>query len=222
MEPGPLSMSETIEPQPGFREALRFWTRLGFISFGGPAGQIAILHRELVERKRWITEERFSAGLAFCTFLPGPEAQQLATYIGWSLHGVRGGLAAGILFFLPAAFLLLLLSFIRAEYGTLPFVAATLSACVRWWSRSSVTPCSAWPAEPCLRTTPWQWRFWRSRPSSCFAFRSPGLCFSRLSSECSYLLSDRMFLQRRRPRGRRPEGRPLGRGGCSQWVWPSG
>ena len=119
-------MTETIEPQPSFREALRFWARLGFISFGGPAGQIAILHRELVERKRWISEERFSAGLAFCTFLPGPEAQQLATYIGWSLHGVRGGLAAGILFFLPAAFLLLLLSFIRAEYGTLPFVAATL------------------------------------------------------------------------------------------------
>ncbi len=125
MEPGPVSMTRTIEP-PGFREALRFWARLGFISFGGPAGQIAILHRELVERKRWISEERFSAGLAFCTFLPGPEAQQLATYIGWSLHGVRGGLAAGILFFLPAAFLLLLLSFIRAEYGTLPFVAATL------------------------------------------------------------------------------------------------
>lgn len=96
------------------------------ISFGGPAGQIAILHRELVERRRWISEERFSAGLAFCTFLPGPEAQQLATYIGWSLHGVRGGLAAGILFFLPAAFLLLALSFIRAEYGTLPLVAATL------------------------------------------------------------------------------------------------
>lgn len=111
---------------PDFREALRFWTRLGFISFGGPAGQIAILHRELVEKRRWISEERFSAGLAFCTFLPGPEAQQLATYIGWSLHGVRGGLVAGVLFFLPAAFLLLLLSFIRAEYGALPFVAATL------------------------------------------------------------------------------------------------
>lgn len=119
-------MTEALERQPCFREALRFWVRLGFISFGGPAGQIAILHRELVERKRWISEERFSAGLAFCTFLPGPEAQQLATYIGWSLHGVRGGLAAGILFFAPAALLLLLLSFIRAEYGTLPFVAAAL------------------------------------------------------------------------------------------------
>ena len=126
MESRPLSMNEGTEVRPGFREALRFWARLGFISFGGPAGQIAILHRELVERKRWISEERFSAGLAFCTFLPGPEAQQLATYIGWSLHGVRGGLAAGILFFLPAAFLLLLLSFMRAEYGTLPFVTATL------------------------------------------------------------------------------------------------
>lgn len=126
MESGSLSLSEGAPTRPGFQEALRFWVRLGFISFGGPAGQIAILHRELVERKRWISEERFSAGLAFCTFLPGPEAQQLATYIGWSLHGVRGGLAAGILFFLPAAFALLLLSFIRAEYGTLPFVAAAL------------------------------------------------------------------------------------------------
>jgi chromate transporter len=119
-------MTEATQPRPDFREAVRFWTRLGFISFGGPAGQIAIMHHELVERRRWISEERFSAGLAFCTFLPGPEAQQLATYIGWSLHGVRGGLAAGILFFLPAAFLLLLLSFVRAEYGALPFIAAAL------------------------------------------------------------------------------------------------
>jgi len=120
----PLSVD--VRPAPSFREALRFWLRLGFISFGGPAGQIAILHREVVERRKWLSEERFASGLAFCTFLPGPEAQQLATYIGRSLHGLRGGLAAGILFFLPASLLLLGLSFLRAEYGTLPVVAATL------------------------------------------------------------------------------------------------
>ena len=119
-------MIETTELRPSFREALRFWVRLGFISFGGPAGQIAILHKEVVERRKWMDEGRFTSGLAFCTFLPGPEAQQLATYIGWSLHGTIGGLAAGILFFLPAAAILLVLSFIRAEFGSVPFVSAIL------------------------------------------------------------------------------------------------
>jgi chromate transporter len=112
--------------RPGFREALALWLRIGFISFGGPAGQIAILHNEVVERRRWMDEARFTSGLAFCTFLPGPEAQQLATYIGWTLHGNAGGIAAGVLFFLPAMFLLLLLSFVRAQYGSVPFVAAVL------------------------------------------------------------------------------------------------
>lgn len=111
---------------PSFADAFRFWLRLGFISFGGPAGQIATLHKEVVEKRRWMSEERFTSGLAFCTFLPGPEAQQLATYIGWSLHGVRGGLAAGILFFLPASVILLGLSIIRAKYGSMPLVSAVL------------------------------------------------------------------------------------------------
>jgi chromate transporter len=110
-----------------FREALAFWLRLGFISFGGPAGQIAILHRETVERRKWIDEASFSRALAFCTFLPGPEAQQLATWIGWSLHGTRGALAAGVLFFLPAAVLLLGLSWARAAYERAPFVEALLA-----------------------------------------------------------------------------------------------
>jgi chromate transporter len=114
--------------RPGFREALKLWLHIGFISFGGPAGQIAILHKEVVERRRWIDEARFTSGLSFCTFLPGPEAQQLATYIGWSLHGYAGGIAAGVLFFLPAVFLLLFLSFIRAEYGNVPIVAGILWA----------------------------------------------------------------------------------------------
>src|SRR5271167_751305 len=104
-------------PSVTFREALRFWFRLGWISFGGPAGQIAIMQTELVDRLRWIDQRSFLNGLNFCTLLPGPEAQQLATYIGWRLHGIRGGLAAGILFVLPGAFILLLLSWLAAAKG---------------------------------------------------------------------------------------------------------
>lgn len=109
---------------PTFREALRFWARLGCISFGGPAGQIAVMHRELVERKRWIDEKRFLHALNFCMLLPGPEATQLATYCGWLLHGVRGGLVAGILFVLPGALTLWGLSWIYVTHGALPEVAA--------------------------------------------------------------------------------------------------
>src|SRR5215211_6606268 len=91
---------------PTFVEALHFWSKLGFISFGGPTGQIAIMHTELVEKKRWISEDRFLHALNYCMLLPGPEAQQLATYIGWLLHGVKGGIAAGALFVLPSLFIL--------------------------------------------------------------------------------------------------------------------
>jgi chromate transporter len=108
---------------PTFREALRFWLKLGFINFGGPAGQIAIMHRELVEHRRWIGEQPFLRALNFCMILPGPEAQQLATYIGWRMHGLRGGLAAGVLFVLPSVFVLLLLSWLAAAHGDAPVVA---------------------------------------------------------------------------------------------------
>lgn len=113
----------TIE-RPSFAEALRFWLKLGFISFGGPTGQIAIMHTELVERKRWIDESRFLNALNYCMLLPGPEAQQLAIYIGWLLHGTRGGLVAGSLFVLPSAALLWLLSYVYVAYGHVPFLAA--------------------------------------------------------------------------------------------------
>ncbi len=113
-------------PAVSFREALRFWVKLGFISFGGPAGQIAIMHRELVERRRWISEERFLHALNYCMLLPGPEAQQLATYIGWLLHRTLGGLAAGIFFVLPSIFILLGLSYVYAAYGHVPAVAGVL------------------------------------------------------------------------------------------------
>lgn len=109
---------------PTFSEALRFWVKLGFISFGGPAGQIAIMHAELVEKRRWVSEERFLHALNFCMLLPGPEAKQLAIYIGWLLHGIRGGLAAGIFFILPAMILLWALSWLYMAGGNLPWVGA--------------------------------------------------------------------------------------------------
>ncbi|MHC2992704.1 chromate transporter [Pontibacter sp. HJ8] len=110
--------------QPSFREAFFFWLKLGFISFGGPAGQIGIMHEFVVDQKKWVSEARFLHALNYCMLLPGPEAQQLATYIGWLLHGVRGGLAAGILFVLPSVFILLALSIVYVTYGSIPWVAA--------------------------------------------------------------------------------------------------
>src|SRR5258705_8725130 len=108
---------EDRPPTVRFREALRFWFRLGFISFGGPAGQIAIMHSELVERRRWISEKRFLHALNYCMLLPGPEAQQLATYIGWLMHRTRGGIVAGALFVLPPLFILIALSWIYLRFG---------------------------------------------------------------------------------------------------------
>ena len=106
-----------------FWQALLFWLKLGFISFGGPAGQIAIMHTELVERRRWISEKRFLHALNYCMVLPGPEAQQLATYIGWLLHRTWGGIAAGALFVLPSLFILIGLSWIYIAYGQVSWVA---------------------------------------------------------------------------------------------------
>ncbi len=100
-----------------FCEAFRFWLKLGFISFGGPAGQIAIMHSELVERRRWISEKRFLHALNYCMLLPGPEAQQLATYIGWLMHRTWGGIVAGALFVLPSLFILIALSWIYLRFG---------------------------------------------------------------------------------------------------------
>ena len=115
LESGPVQVS--------FREAVRFWLKLGFISFGGPTGQIAIMHEELVERRRWISESRFLHALNYCMVLPGPEATQLATYIGWLMHRIRGGIVAGALFVLPSVFTLIALSWIYVTYGNVPLVA---------------------------------------------------------------------------------------------------
>jgi len=109
---------------PDFRTALSVWARIGLLSFGGPAAQIALMHRVLVDERRWLDERSFLSALSFCMLLPGPEAMQLATYSGWRLHGVRGGLAAGLLFVAPGAVLVLALSMLYAAFGTSPPAAA--------------------------------------------------------------------------------------------------
>ena len=107
-------------------EAFRYWLKLGFISFGGPTGQIAMMHKELVDKRKWISENHFLQALNFCMLLPGPEAQQLATYIGWLMHGTWGGIVAGTLFVLPSVFVLMGLSWLYVTMGTVPAVAALL------------------------------------------------------------------------------------------------
>jgi chromate transporter len=124
-EPGmPRDEPFAAAQRPTFREALRFWFKLGWISFGGTAAHIAIMHDELVQKKRWISNGRFLHALGHCMVLPGPEAQQLAIYIGWKLHGKRGGVVAGTLFVLPSMFVLLALSLIYVKFGNLPSIAA--------------------------------------------------------------------------------------------------
>jgi chromate transporter len=110
----------------GFWEAFWFWVKLGFINFGGPAGQIAIMHRELVENKRWVSERQYLRTLNFCMLLPGPEAQQVATYIGWRLHGTLGGIVAGSFFVIPSIFVLLLLSYLAAAHSDVPAINGLL------------------------------------------------------------------------------------------------
>lgn len=111
---------------PTFAVAARFWVQLGFVSFGGPAGQIAILHREIVQRHRWLDDETFSGALNFCMLLPGPEALQLAIFLGWRMHGLRGGLVAGLGFILPSIVLLFALSLVYARFGELPWLASIM------------------------------------------------------------------------------------------------
>ncbi len=121
------------EGAPTLGQAARYWWRLGLISFGGPAGQIALMHGELVERRRWLSERRFLHALNFCMVLPGPEATQLATYLGWLMHGTRGGLVAGGLFLLPSVLVLLSLSILYARWGEVPALAS-----VFWGLRPAV------------------------------------------------------------------------------------
>ncbi|MBX7197568.1 MAG: chromate efflux transporter, partial [Sandaracinaceae bacterium] len=121
----PREAAPRVEPPDAvsFREAVRVWARIGLLSFGGPAGQIALMHEELVEKRRWIDERRFLHALSYCTLLPGPEAQQLATYLGWLMHRTQGGIAAGTLFILPGALLMLVLSALYATCRDVTWIA---------------------------------------------------------------------------------------------------
>ena len=114
-----------VEPStPTLREAFYVWLRIGLLSFGGPAAQIALMHREIVDQRNWLSEKQYLNALSFCMLLPGPEAMQLATYAGWRLHGTVGGLVAGLLFVLPGATVIFALATIYAVYGQVPLIAA--------------------------------------------------------------------------------------------------
>ena len=124
-QPSPLDTPASSTPPAAvsFAQALALWFKLGFLGFGGPAAQISLMHRELVEQRRWISEKRFLHALNYCMLLPGPEAQQLATYMGWLMHRSKGGIAAGLLFVLPSLFFLITLSWLYIAYGHLPLIA---------------------------------------------------------------------------------------------------
>jgi chromate transporter len=121
-----LAVKQAPPPPASLREAFLYWLKLGFVSFGGPAGQISMMHTELVERRRWISEHRFLHALNYTMVLPGPEAQQLATYIGWLMHGTLGGIMAGVLFVLPSLAILIALTWIYLAWGDVPVVAGVL------------------------------------------------------------------------------------------------
>jgi chromate transporter len=119
-----VTAADPHEHDVSFREAVRFWTKLGFINFGGPAGQISLMHEEVVDRRKWVSNGRFLHALNFCMLLPGPEAQQLAIYLGWLLHRVKGGLVAGVMFVLPSVFVMFGLSWLYAVHGDVTWVSA--------------------------------------------------------------------------------------------------
>ena len=141
--------------QPTFREALHVWAKIGVLSFGGPAGQIALMHEELVERRRWISEQRFLHALNYCMVLPGPEAQQLATYIGWLMHRTWGGLIAGGLFVLPSLLLLIALSWIYLAFGTVPVVAGLFYGIKP--AVTAIVVAAAWRIGSRVLTNAWRW-----------------------------------------------------------------
>ena len=156
---------------PTFGQAFGYWLKLGFISFGGPAGQIAIMHQELVERRRWISEQRFLHALNYCMLLPGPEAQQLATYIGWLLHRTRGGIAAGALFVLPSLFILIGLSWLYMAWGHVPAVAG-----VFYGIKPAVTALvlhAAWRVGSRALRNRWQWTVAALAFVAIFALQAP-------------------------------------------------
>jgi chromate transporter len=164
--------SDTASPKmPGFWQAFAYWLKLGFISFGGPAGQIAIMHEDLVERKRWISEQRFLHALNYCMVLPGPEAQQLATYIGWLMHRTWGGLIAGGLFVLPSLFILMALSWLYLAYGDVPVVAGVLYGIKP--AVTAIVVSAAWRIGSRALKNAWLWGIAVAAFLAIFAFNLP-------------------------------------------------
>ena len=172
MNPPTSAAAAPSPPSPvSLTEAFRYWLKLGFISFGGPAGQIAMMHAELVEKRRWISENRFLHALNYCMVLPGPEAQQLATYIGWLMHRTWGGIIAGGLFVLPSLFILIALSTIYMAYGNVPAVAGFL-----YGIKPAVTAIvlhAAWRIGSRSLKNAWLWAITVAAFVAIFAFRLP-------------------------------------------------
>ncbi|MGE0372133.1 MAG: chromate efflux transporter [Gammaproteobacteria bacterium] len=171
-------MSSPVIDEPGagsapvsLRQAFAYWLRLGFISFGGPAGQISLMHQELVEKRRWISERRFLHALNYAMVLPGPEAQQLATYIGWLMHGVRGGILAGLLFVLPSLFILTGLSWIYLAFGDVPAVAGLLYGVKP--AVTAIVACAAWRIGSRTLRSPGLWAIALAAFLAIFAFDIP-------------------------------------------------
>ena len=158
-------------PVPTRAEAFRYWLKLGFISFGGPAGQIAIMHEELVERRRWISEGRFLHALNYCMVLPGPEAQQLATYIGWLMHRTWGGVVAGGLFVLPSLLVLMALSYIYMRFGQVPAVAGVLYGIKP--AVTAIVVSAAWRIGSRALRNAWLWGIAAAAFVAIFAFAVP-------------------------------------------------
>jgi chromate transporter len=155
----------------GLGEAFRYWLKLGFISFGGPTGQIAIMHQDLVERKRWISEKRFLHALNYCMLLPGPEATQLATYIGWMMHRTRGGIIAGSLFVLPSLFILIALTWIYLAFGDVPAISGLF-----YGIKPAVTAIvlfAAWRIGSRALRNAWLWTISAAAFVAIFAFHVP-------------------------------------------------
>jgi chromate transporter len=168
---GPI-VAGTAPPAPvSFGQAFAYWLKLGCISFGGPAGQIALMHEELVERRRWISERRFLHALNYCMVLPGPEAQQLAIYIGWLMHRTAGGIVAGGLFVLPSLLLLVLLTWVYMAFGNLPIVAGLFYGIKP--AVTAIVVSAAWRIGSRALTNGWLWAIAVAAFTAIFAFNLP-------------------------------------------------
>ncbi len=170
---GDKAAETTTDSRPAvpFADALRFWLKLGFISFGGPAGQIAIMHTELVEQRRWISEKRFLHALNYCMVLPGPEAQQLATYLGWLMHRTWGGIAAGLLFVMPSLLLLVGLAWVYVRFSDLPWMSAVLYGIKP--AVAAIVLHAAWRIGSRALRNPWHWSIAVASFVAMFALQVP-------------------------------------------------